>query len=38
MKGIGDQKVDCIFCNGCLATTVTPGLRCAKLHDSSAGN
>jgi len=38
MKGIGNQKVDCIFCNGCLATTVTPGLRCAKLHDSSAGN
>lgn len=38
MKGIGNQKVDCIFCNGCLATTVTPGLRCAKLHGSSAGN
>jgi len=38
MKGIGNQKVDCIFCNGCLATTVTPGLRCAKLHESSAGN
>ncbi|MHA1194166.1 MAG: NADH:flavin oxidoreductase [Promethearchaeota archaeon] len=38
MKGIGNQKVECIFCNGCLATTVTPGLRCAKLHESSAGN
>jgi 2,4-dienoyl-CoA reductase-like NADH-dependent reductase (Old Yellow Enzyme family) len=38
MKGIGNQKVDCIFCNGCLATTVTPGLRCAKLNESSAGN
>ena len=38
MKGIGNQKVDCIFCNGCLATTVSPGLRCAKLHESSAGN
>jgi len=38
MKGIGNQKVDCIFCNGCLATTVTPGLRCAKLYGSSASN
>ena len=38
MKGIGNKEVDCIFCNGCLATTVTPGLRCAKLHESSAGN
>ncbi|MCJ7649491.1 MAG: NADH:flavin oxidoreductase, partial [Candidatus Lokiarchaeota archaeon] len=38
MNGRGKQEVDCIFCNGCLATTVTPGLRCAKLHDSSAAN
>ncbi len=38
MRGTGNQKVDCIFCNGCLATVITPGLRCAKLHESSAGN
>jgi len=33
LKGEGDDKVDCIFCNGCLSTTVTPGLQCAKLMD-----
>jgi 2,4-dienoyl-CoA reductase-like NADH-dependent reductase (Old Yellow Enzyme family) len=38
MKGIGDDKVNCIFCNGCLSTTVTPGLQCAKLLESKAGN
>ena len=38
MKGIGNQEVDCIFCNGCLSTTVTPGLLCAKLLESSASN
>jgi 2,4-dienoyl-CoA reductase-like NADH-dependent reductase (Old Yellow Enzyme family) len=31
LKGKGDDKVDCIYCNGCLSTTVTPGLQCAKL-------
>jgi len=38
MKCIGNQEVDCIFCNGVLATTVIPDLRCAKSHESSAGN
>jgi 2,4-dienoyl-CoA reductase-like NADH-dependent reductase (Old Yellow Enzyme family) len=31
MKGIGKQEVECIYCNGCLSTTVSPGLSCAKL-------
>jgi 2,4-dienoyl-CoA reductase-like NADH-dependent reductase (Old Yellow Enzyme family) len=31
MKGIGRQEVECIYCNGCLSTTVAPGLCCAKL-------
>jgi len=38
MKGIGGDNVDCIFCNGCLSTTVTPGLQCAKLIESNTGN
>jgi len=38
MKGIGSDKVDCIFCNGCLSTTVTPGLQCAKLMESKKDN
>lgn len=35
MKGIGKQEVECIFCNGCLSTTVSPGLTCAKLNEST---
>ncbi len=31
IKGIGKQEVECIYCNGCLSTTVSPGLSCAKL-------
>jgi 2,4-dienoyl-CoA reductase-like NADH-dependent reductase (Old Yellow Enzyme family) len=31
LKGEGDDKVECLFCNGCLSTVVTPGLQCAKL-------
>jgi 2,4-dienoyl-CoA reductase-like NADH-dependent reductase (Old Yellow Enzyme family) len=38
LKGTGSDKVECIFCNGCLSTTVTPGLRCAKLYESSIKN
>jgi 2,4-dienoyl-CoA reductase-like NADH-dependent reductase (Old Yellow Enzyme family) len=38
LKGIGDDKVDCIFCNGCLSTTIELGLQCAKLRESSANN
>lgn len=33
LKGIGNDKVDCIFCSSCLSTVVTPGLQCAKLHN-----
>jgi hypothetical protein len=31
MKGIGNREVECIFCNGCLSTTVDPGLSCTKI-------
>jgi 2,4-dienoyl-CoA reductase-like NADH-dependent reductase (Old Yellow Enzyme family) len=31
MKGIGNRVVECIYCNGCLSTTVNPGLCCTKL-------
>ena len=31
MKGVGKREVECIYCNGCLSTTVDPGLCCAKL-------
>ena len=31
IKGIGNREVECIYCNGCLSTTVDPGLCCAKL-------
>jgi 2,4-dienoyl-CoA reductase-like NADH-dependent reductase (Old Yellow Enzyme family) len=31
MKGIGKREVECDYCNGCLSTTVSPGLCCTKL-------
>ncbi len=30
IKGIGDQVVECEYCNGCLSSVVTTGLRCVK--------
>ena len=35
IKGIGSDIVDCEFCNGCLSTTASGGLFCAKLHESN---
>jgi len=33
MKGIGNDTVDCEYCNGCLSTTASGGLFCAKLEE-----
>ena len=35
MKGIGNNTVDCEYCNGCLSTTASGGLFCAKLQESN---
>ncbi len=35
MKGIGNDTVDCEYCNGCLSTTASGGLFCAKLQESN---
>ncbi len=34
LKGIGESKVDCLYCNGCLSSLVTTGLRCVKKEPS----
>ena len=34
LKGIGESKVDCIYCNGCLSSLVTTGLQCVKKETS----
>lgn len=33
LKGIGDSKVDCLYCNGCLSSVVSGGLRCMKKEE-----
>ena len=35
MKGIGNNTVDCEYCNGCLSTIASGGLFCAKLQESN---
>ena len=35
MKGIGNDTVDCEYCNGCLSTIASGGLFCAKLQESN---
>ncbi len=30
LKGIGESKVECIYCNGCMSSLVTTGIRCVK--------
>lgn len=35
IKGIGNDTVDCEYCNGCLSTTASGGLFCAKLQESN---
>jgi 2,4-dienoyl-CoA reductase-like NADH-dependent reductase (Old Yellow Enzyme family) len=30
LKGIGARTVECLYCNGCLSSVVTTGLRCVK--------
>ena len=30
LKGIGERTVECVYCNGCLSSVATTGLRCVK--------
>ncbi len=30
LKGIGDSNVECVYCNGCMSSLVTTGIRCVK--------
>lgn len=30
LNGIGNRTVECMYCNGCLSSVVTTGLRCVK--------
>ena len=30
IKGIGERTVECVYCNGCLSSLMTTGLRCVK--------
>ena len=30
LKGIGESKVDCLYCNGCMSSVITTGIRCVK--------
>ena len=30
LEGMGDRKVECIFCNSCLSSLMDTGLRCVK--------
>jgi len=32
LKGIGESKVECIYCNGCMSSLMTTGLRCVKKY------
>ena len=34
LKGNGESKVDCLYCNGCLSSVVTTGIRCVKKETS----
>jgi 2,4-dienoyl-CoA reductase-like NADH-dependent reductase (Old Yellow Enzyme family) len=35
IKGIGNDLADCEYCNGCLSTTASGGLFCAKIHETN---
>ncbi|MFX1340638.1 MAG: NADH:flavin oxidoreductase [Promethearchaeota archaeon] len=30
LKGIGSSEVECVYCNGCLSSVATTGLKCIK--------
>ena len=30
LEGVGDRKVECVYCNSCLSSLVTTGLHCVK--------
>ena len=30
LKGIGESKVECIYCNGCMSSLITTGIKCVK--------
>lgn len=32
LKGVGESTVECLYCNSCLASLVTTGLRCVKKY------
>ena len=34
LEGSGDPEVECIYCNGCLSSVATTGLRCVKKFPS----
>ncbi len=34
LKGVGDRKVECLFCNSCLSSLISTGLRCVKKEQS----
>lgn len=32
LKGLGEPFVECVYCNGCLSSVVSTGLRCVKKY------